>query len=250
MKPDSPASAAQDPPPPQGPDAEQPPPARGWSGLPVAASLALVAFAVLFGIYGPRVVDRANAPLGIPVWELANAAFERHRERVRLAETSAEQTISRADAEVALADLIGSAVTVPDLSSIGFGPLAVRPISLPGAARSAIVLYTGQTESGRRNFVSVALVPDREQFVVYSAFGKPAILPIGEPFAVEPEQPGFGDVPSMVWSDGNVIRILHSPDSRTLEAAERLIRSSGPRRAGSDASGGESSNERPPESGR
>jgi hypothetical protein len=194
---------------------------RGWSGLPVAASLALVAFAVLFGIYGPRVVDRSNPPVGIPVWDLAQAVQDRHRERVRLAETSGERGYE-GDSIAAAAEILGKPVEVPDLSGIGFEPYAPRAISLPGGARALLLLYA-RPQRIHRSFLSIAILPDKEQFLVYSPFGKPLVLPVGELFSVDPPHGGFADVPSLVWTDGDLVRILHTLDPTALEEAEALL---------------------------
>lgn len=214
-------------------DAHEPPqPAphegqRGWSGLPVAASLALVAFAVLFGIFGPRVADRSAPPVGIPVWELAHAARDRHRERVRLAETSGERGYEGRSIAEAAAEILGKPVDIPDLGSIGFELYEPRAVSLPGGGRALLLLYA-RPQRIHRAFLSIAMLPDKEQFLVYSPFGKPLVLPVGEPYPVDSPDSGFADVPSLVWTDGDLVRILHTLDPAALEDAEALLLSTPP----------------------
>jgi hypothetical protein len=193
----------------------------------VAASLALVAFAVLFGIFGPRIADRSNPAVGIPVWELAQAAQDRHRERVRLAETSGERGYEGDSIAATAAEILGRPVEVPDLSAIGFEPYAPRAISLPGGGRALLLLYA-RAQRIHRSFLSIAILPDNEQFLVYSPFGKPLVLPVGERFPVDSPDSGLADVPSLVWTDGELVRILHTLDAAALEEAEGLVLSTPP----------------------
>lgn len=197
---------------------------RHWSGLPLAASLALVAFAVLFGIYGPRVVDRSNPPIGIPAWELADAALERHMERHAMAVHETPASIETVEAEAT--GVLGQPANVPDLSQFGFVVYPIRQVALPGAGRAVIVLY-GRTGLVQPTFLSLVLVPDREQYVVYSPFGKPTYLPKGDVYPVGNSDGIPGPSEAFVWTDGSLVRVLLSLDGSALdEVSDAIIRPS------------------------
>ncbi|MFO0827728.1 MAG: hypothetical protein U0572_06210 [Phycisphaerales bacterium] len=194
-----------------------------WSGVPVAASLALVAFAVIFGIYGPRVVDRATPPLGIPAWDLGQAAAERHLERMMDAihgPGADKVTVPQAESE--LRSILGVPVKLPDGESLGFSIFRPRHVSLPGAARAAQVFYA-RNALGAPDAVSLILVPDRGQYVVFSPFGRPLFLPPWEVYPVSlPEDVG-PEESALLWSDGSIIRVVVALSPKTLGDAERLF---------------------------
>ncbi|MDZ4830286.1 MAG: hypothetical protein SGJ09_08840 [Phycisphaerae bacterium] len=202
-------------------------PHPGWSGLPLAASLALVAFAVIFGVYGPRVVDRATPPLGIPAWDLGEAASARHFEqRMSALHGPGADPVTAHEAEEELRSILGERVTVPDLSGLGFTLYRPRLVSLPGAARAAL-LYYARSRPGGPESISLVVVPDREQYVVFSPFGRPLFLPRGEVHAVdlpnEGSEPGHG----FLWSDGSFVRVAISLTGSTIDdVADLLLASS------------------------
>ncbi len=187
---------------------------RQWSGLPVAASLALVAFAILFGIFGPRVVDRSNPPVGISAWELASAASDRHVTRVH--QSAAEKPGELAEIEAEASSALGETASIPDLSALGFQPYGSRQISVPGSGRAVIVLYA-RTKGVEPTFVSLLLVPDREQYVVYSPFGKPTFLPADEVYPVDTSEGTSGGIEAYLWTDQKVVRVLLSSNGRALD---------------------------------
>lgn len=192
-----------------------------WSGIPLAASLALVAFSVLFGIYGPRVVDRTTAPLGIPAWELGNAAIERHHERAVGAMHGQGAAITDLGAaEQDIADLLGVAVRLPGEREFPWTIHAPRPITLPGSAKAVQVFFSRPSGVGdHREGLSLVLVPDHEQYVVFSPFGRPLLLPPGDIYPVDPSPDLSTGSSALLWSDGTVVRILTTFSAATLEEA-------------------------------
>ena len=210
---------------------------RRWSGLPIAASLALVAFAVVFGIYGPPVVDRGAPSVGTPTWELADEVVDRFE--ASFLQRHDGEIMSRADAAERLRELLPMAVDVPDLSAEGYEPAFVEPASLPAANRAAIVGYVS-TQNDRLDYLGVAIVPDQEQYVVYSSFGRPKFLPAFELYPVETDLGQLFEPHASVWSNGSVVfviagtrgspianaanRVMHAnTDPRVLEETTRAL---------------------------
>ncbi|MDZ4754062.1 MAG: hypothetical protein SGJ11_06155 [Phycisphaerae bacterium] len=204
--------------------------AKRWSGLPVAASLALVAFAVIFGVYGHRVVDRGSPSLGTTTWELADEVVEqfelavvKHREAEPILLVEATSEAQRH---------LRENVQLPDLSATGFQPIAVESVTLPAATRSVLALYAARKE-GFTEFVTVTIVPDREQYVVFSRFGRQIFLPVREPYPVETTPGRESDPHATVWSDGKfVFVVLGSSAPAALDIAYRLLANG---ESGSDA---------------
>lgn len=200
-----------------------------WSGVPLAASLALVAFAIFFGIYGPRVGDRITAPLGIPAWDLGEAAAERFHERRNDAVhgAGAEKT-TITDAERDAAALLGSSVRLPDLVADGWTVHAPKPVAVPGSARSVAVTFSRSLVGGVER-VSLILVPDNEQYVVFSPFGRPLFLPPWEAYPIELPQDTIESAVALLWSDGSVVRVLVAGSEAVLsETAPAFLEASRP----------------------
>ena len=206
--------------------------ASAWSGLAVAASLALVAFAILFGIYGPPLGDRGNPSLGTPLFELADMTRTMHDEMVFEAihamgrETPATDGTGPADSgpameEVAAATerILGKGVALPDLSSFGFRPMAPRATRLPGMSPgdSAAHLAYVRGPAGSREFVTLTLIPDDEQFIVYDEFGRPRFVPINRPMSIDISSDGFGQRLALVWTDGSIVHVAHASRSEILD---------------------------------
>ncbi len=196
--------------------------ARRWSGLPVAASLALVAFAVIFGVYGPRVVDRGTPTVGTAAWELADEVSEQF-DRVVVGFQNKEP-MSLADMSSEVTQLLQEPFIAPDLSDLGYRPLTVQPLTVPGASRAALVLYVAATGTAR-SFLALGAIPDREQYVVYTALGRPLFLPAGEPFRVETNGGLNSDASATILTTGSmVLVVVGSPKSPALDVATRLLK--------------------------
>jgi hypothetical protein len=201
----------------------------GWSGVPLAASLALVAFAIFFGVYGPRVGDRITPPLGIPAWDLGEAAAERFHERRNDAVhgEGAGQT-SIVDAERDVRALLGASVRLPDLVADGWTVHVPKSVAVPGSARSVAVNFSRSLLGGVER-LSLLLVPDKEQYVVFSPFGRPLFLPPWEAYPIEFPQDSIDDAVALLWSDGSVIRVLVARSESVLaETAPAFFTASRP----------------------
>lgn len=150
---------------------------RSWLAGParanvfaVAASLALIAGAVLFGIFGPRIDEFNSAPAVVDV--LGKTAVYASQEHGRCAGNSnARDSKGRwKDAAVA-ADLIAEHLDVEhvpvfDLSDVGYRFLGAGNCKLPYAEqRSAHVIFTRPPEGDRAGaMVSIFIAVDEGQY--------------------------------------------------------------------------------------
>lgn len=203
-----------------------------WSGLAVAASLALVAFAVLFGVYGPSLGNRGNPTLGTSLFELADVTRSVHDELVFDAihamgkETPGtdgtgpvEAGPSVAEVSAAASRIVGVPMRLPDLSTHGFRVLAPRATRVPGtpsgASAANVVFVRGG--AGNREFVTLTLIPDDEQFIVYDEFGRPRFVPINRPITIDVSSDGFGQRLALAWTDGSVVHVAHASRPECLD---------------------------------
>lgn len=212
---------------------ERPGPARGaWSGLAVAASLALVAFAVLFGIYGPPLGDRGNPSIGTSLFELADVTRSVHDELVfeaihSMGKDSPETDgtgppspgLSIEEISAATSRILGLSMRAPDLSPQGFRALVPRATRVPGtpsgAAAANVVYVRGSSQS--RDFVTLTLIPDTEQFLVYDEFGRPRFVPINRPMTIDVSSDGFGHRLALAWTDGAIVYVAHASRPECLD---------------------------------
>lgn len=215
------------------PGSDRPGPTRGaWSGLAVAASLALVAFAVLFGIYGPPLGDRGNPSIGTSLFELADVTRSVHDELVFEAIHSMGKDspgtdgtgppspgLSIEEVSAAAGRILGQAMRAPDLSPQGYRALVPRATRVPGTpsgASAANVVYVRGT-SPSRDFVTLTLIPDDEQFLIYDEFGRPRFVPVNRPITIDISSDGFGQRLALAWTDGNIVHVAHASRPECLD---------------------------------
>ncbi|HWB20916.1 MAG TPA: hypothetical protein VG711_11490 [Phycisphaerales bacterium] len=138
----------------------------------VAASLALVAGAVLFGIFGPR-IDRvapyasSNQPADLNT-QAAVFANEEHDRFVSAKDLPVDLLCwkSADEAQTQIANWLGRpSFTIADLSDLGYEFKGACQSEFPGSLRAARMIY-GRTQAAhhRRAFFSVFIVPDNGQF--------------------------------------------------------------------------------------
>jgi len=202
-----------------------------WSGLAVAASLAMVAFAVLFGIYGPPLGDRRNQALGTPLLELADSTALTHGQLVFEAahalvgsgekppESAPRPEPSLAEVSAATSRIVGRDVRVPDLSAHGFRPLmptAVGVVGTPAGEAAANVVFV-RGERGGRDYLSITFLRDDDQFIVYDDFGRPRFMPINQPIPIDISQARLGQRIAIAWTDGTAVRVAHASNADWLE---------------------------------
>lgn len=131
----------------------------------VAASLFLVAGAVLFGILGPRLDEQMNRQVGPE--QAIEAAVSVAAEHVAATTTRGQfaQMIAhdnRSDAKLAMEAYLKTSLTVFDLQDAGYDFVGAMKCAVPHCERSCHFLYL--RKGGKPGMVSLHVVPDVGQF--------------------------------------------------------------------------------------
>lgn len=189
--------------------------ARRWSGVPVAVSLALVGFSVLFGVYGPRVVDRGAPSIGTPLWEAADAAVEYLDWFAMGFHSQGAEQVPVGEVNATLWDLLRVASVCPDLSSHEFHPLRPQPFNLPGASSAAVVIYVRDSSPGRE-YLALIVAPFSEQYTLFSEFGQPRFLAPGGAIGVEAAPAERVSSAALAWTNGSVVYVAVGSRKTTL----------------------------------
>lgn len=189
---------------------------RRWSGIPVAASLSLVAFSVLFGVYGPRVVDRGTPAIGTPLWEAVDAAAEYLDQFILNAPYRPGEPVAIGEANAALARLLQQAGTCPDLGRHDFVPTQPQSIHVPGAPQSAVVVYS-RAGRGGTEYLGLVIAPYHEQFTLFSEFGRPQFLRPGGAVGVDAAPSDRVDSATLAWTNGSLLFVAVGSRRTTLE---------------------------------
>lgn len=159
-----------------------PQPRSAWLGDPkranifaVAATLMIVAGAVLFGIFGRSIDDIRPVPNADVISDSAQFVADEHN-RCADDEDTRKRKFSRLDPAQAytfIAKHIGTP-SVPefDLTSIGYSFVGGGKCGVPAADRSAHVMFHGnQTTDGEPPMVSIFIMRDQGQFTFSSLNG-------------------------------------------------------------------------------
>lgn len=188
---------------------------RRWSGLPIVTSLALVAFAVVFGIYGPRVVDRGSPSVGTPLWEVVDQVVEHFDAFSAHAGVRDSEVIAQESASAAMKDMLRMPFVCPDLTAIDFAPTEPEMLRLAGAARSAAVVYVRAAKDGME-YLCLAVAPYSEQYTVYSDFGRPQLLTAGGAITVDSAPSDRVHASALLWTDGAFLYVAVGSRRTTL----------------------------------
>jgi hypothetical protein len=126
------------------------------------------------------------------------------------------------EADEAFQRILGPTSAAPRLEGLGLKPIAVRQVEVPGGPLGAMLVFAKDSPA-QRSFVGVLAVPDREQYMVYSPFGRQALLPPLERLAVQVS--GYrGEARAFLWSDAAAVYAIYSTHVNELdEAMGRLI---------------------------
>ncbi|MHC4217873.1 MAG: anti-sigma factor family protein [Planctomycetota bacterium] len=146
---------------------------RAWWSNPrranlfaVAACLALVAGAVLFGILGPQIDTLRMSPTTSVTAEAAAAVAGEHVKATtglpRMTQESSYRTPD--DARRGLVEQLGVVPAIFDLREIGYEFVAGNTCDVPGCERGCHLVY--RTSRGQPGIVTLHVVPDRGQIDV------------------------------------------------------------------------------------
>lgn len=144
---------------------------RLWSSpraniFAIAATLAVIGGAVLFGIFGRTIDDIPAHPAIDLVAEMATIAGQEHDQFAADSDLLQQQNPYRTvpNAESELSNSLGSPVRVADLSSLGYEFCGAGPCSLPLDVDSSHVVYRKTAPEGERSpMVSVFVFPNKRK---------------------------------------------------------------------------------------
>jgi hypothetical protein len=187
---------------------------RRANAVAVAASLAFVAGAVLFGIFGPTIGQVSRHSAGIAMTDVAAHATGEHsrcsESDVQRAAKAPFRTAQMASAE--LSAHLGRAVPVIDLSGIGYEFCCAGFCAVPGAeSHSGHIMYVKSGDDpGSQYWVSLFVAPADVSYYALDSFGRSIMLSPGEIFAESPANDSFRNPASRVygWSDGSLVYFL------------------------------------------
>ncbi|HMN96498.1 MAG TPA: hypothetical protein PKC43_08770 [Phycisphaerales bacterium] len=188
----------------------------------VAASLALVGGAILFGIFGPRVAERPPLAANVSVIDVAARLMSEY------AMCSAEGTCSaqdqpwrsREEAQVQLTRLLNRPIVVPDLEADGFTFCSGGPSCVPGSCeRGAHLLYCRlDPASDRCQWLSVFLVPVETPYMAFDPFGRAGPLQCGIDYSLV-----TGSGAMHYWCDGVVTWFVTPGDEIDFDEIRRAF---------------------------
>ena len=187
----------------------------------VAATLMIVAGAVLFGIFGRPIDDIGPVPETDVITDSAQFVAGEHN-RCVTDETRRDQKISITDPVAAYLFIAKHLDTVPvpviDLSDIGYEFVGAGTCRVPSAERSAHVMYRKkQSADGMAQMVSLFMVPDSGQFRFNGSYGDRP----GEWVTCDGDQ--SSDRRVLITTDGRITYFLCCCDEEDLERIARAI---------------------------
>jgi anti-sigma factor RsiW len=124
----------------------------------IAATLALIAGAVLFGIFG-RTIDETVAPPVDLVASAAISASERHDSIASDAKAQAECTTIATEAGRQLTEWLGVPFEVFDLEDVGYAFVGADHCEITLPDRTAHLVYKSTRVGERKPMVSIFIVP-------------------------------------------------------------------------------------------
>jgi hypothetical protein len=147
----------------------------------VAASLMLVAGAVLFGIFGPRIGTRIETTTATTVAEVAAVVVDEHEQCTVHDSCSMQRAPWRSPAEASreLSRLLHRELRIPDLESAGFSFCCGSQTTIPGAgAQSGHLLYC-RMEGDSCAWLSVFVAPVETRYLASDSLGRTGPLDCG-----------------------------------------------------------------------
>lgn len=189
----------------------------------VAASLMLVAGAVVFGIFGPRITDRPRGNSDTPVTEVAERMNAVHQRCSAQGTCGAQEEPWRSieEAQAFMTRRLRRPLVVPDLESAGFSFCAGGPSCVPGACEhGAQLLYCRlQPGSDACSWLSVFVAPVETPYLAFDPFGRTGPLQCGIDYSMVTPA---GD--SMhYWCDGVVTWFVKTDGDVDFDAIRTLF---------------------------
>lgn len=152
---------------------------RDTSGPAIAATAALVLFSVFIGVFGPRIGNRQQIPVGVTLVELAEAVVSRSQQHF---DSSNNSGLSEQDFASRIDGMTGSGVALPSLEAYKLEATMVQPVRLPGGRGGMAMLRSTRPRS--LQIAAVAIIEDEDRLTVFDRYSRPIAMPQGEIFTV------------------------------------------------------------------
>lgn len=187
----------------------------------IAATLALIAGVVLFGIFGPTINDIPARNTIDLVAEMATVAGHEHDQFATDSELLQRKTAYRTllKAETELSNSLGAPVHIADLSSLGYEFCGAGPCSLPVDVDSSHFIYRKTSPEGERSpMVSVFVFPNKRKCGENICDGQPCGQWI---VAKEPCSKCRHRV--LRTTDGNLVYLLVCCADKDMESVAKIV---------------------------
>jgi hypothetical protein len=195
---------------------------RDTSGPAIAATAALVLFAVFIGVFGPRIGNRSQVPVGVTLVELAEAVVSRSQPHFEQPNASVRAGLSEQDFAARIDGLTGSGVALPSLGTYQLEAMSVQPVRLPGGRGGLAMLRSTSPRS--RQLAAVAIIEDEDRLTVFDRYSRPVAMPEGELFTVR-ESNLEDTAVTEIYRDGDfvvAVRAMSSEFARAVISAMQV----------------------------
>jgi hypothetical protein len=192
------------------------------NALAVAASLLLVAGAVLFGIFGPRIGTQVAASSATTVAEVAAVVVSEHAQ-CTVHDTCGLQSApwrSLSEAGRELSKLLARSVTAPNLEEAGFSFCCGGQTTIPGAGPQSGHLLYCRHDGNSCTWLSVFAAPVETRFIAADALGRTGPLDCTIHY-YEFLAPGAGEV--FYFCDGAVTWFVKPSDPTDFEIVRHFF---------------------------
>lgn len=196
-----------------------------FSPAAIAGVIMIVFGVVAVGIWGPRMHQRTIGPSTNGLSDLIAVAVEDHASLVNasfLRTNPASASVE--DAEALLADRLGPSAVLPDLSSLGYTLVEVKPSTLlPKRAGKGVQLLFEQREPQRNLPLVVYLLDGAVEWFHFDQLGRQVVL--GDSTRLEDwieYAPGHYVAVAVLGIDGTTV-LLVSLDPILVEEAADLL---------------------------
>lgn len=210
----------------------------------LAGVLILVVVSVSIGIFGPKISQRGDLAVGIPLMDLLGEAHALYDRAAREAHSSlgmSPQIVRRSRVEHELSQLYGETEVAPDLEATGFEPVSLdASVRLQGFSRRGLAIVYEERAGLRfpgepQAVVMLLYLPFKDDIrglYARNDLGVPVSIASGSLFVRRVSVLRGQDLWSATWRGSSVIHVLIAPSERILDA---LIDSMGLSKPAEDA---------------
>lgn len=198
------------------------------SAVAIAGSLLVVLGAILFGIFGPRITERAARNPRVAVGDVVDVASVLHlRVITRLIHNPDPPPLDDSDLDSRVERMFDMNVSLPDVPSLGYELVGVEAVELPGWSDSLQLTWM-QPNPERRpgdplGFIDLYLLRDTGQYVIYDMFSRPMPLISGDIYQSDQSDLAEFQLPSLVWSDGSMLYLACFTTEIELDSMRNLV---------------------------